>query len=299
LEIDNGVVTGVELLNGGRGYMSSKGGSYNVEGFNIYGNNIDPVKPWKGTAQVDLSFNEGALSGVSLTDGGKGYEFAVQAAADNNTATSTTELTPAQSIVVALNYNLEEIQYLVRDDSLYNDFYLITDSKPIIEIVGKPGQPGTLRVSVTAENKEARRLLSEELKPTTGYSGDGSQTFSTKAQDGDFTIFQKDRILAQGNLDNGIWEGRVSKLPKVSDKLMVDFAGDPITSYNVNFKPSSGKAKVLLGKPKLASSASFIGEPEPSLLPAAIGVDASQPSSWSPFAAEPWLSLNDGSAPLI
>ncbi|MGA0022204.1 MAG: hypothetical protein ACO3GW_08535, partial [Vulcanococcus sp.] len=190
LEINNGVVTGVELLNGGRGYMSSKGGSYNVEGFNIYGNNIDPVKPWKGTAQVDLSFNEGALSGVSLTDGGKGYEFAVQAAADNNTATSTTELTPAQSIVVALNYNLEEIQYLVRDDSLYNDFYLITDSKPIIEIIGKPGQPGTLRVSVTAENKEARRLLSEELKPTTGYSGDGSQTFSTKAQDGDFTIFQ-------------------------------------------------------------------------------------------------------------
>ena len=286
LAINNGVVTGVELLNGGTGYMSSKGGTHTVTGFNIYGNNIDPLKPWKNTAQVDLSFNNGALSGVNLTDGGKGYEFAVQAAAENNTATSTDELSSEQSIIVALNYNINEIQCLVRDESFYNDFYLITDSQPVIELLGKPGTPGTLRMSVEAASKQARRLLNTELQPTTGYSGSGSQTFHPEAQDGDFTIYHKGSILAQGNLENGIWEGSVARLPKASETLTVDFAGDPITSYNVNFKPFSGNAKVVRGKPSRMANASLIGAPDSILLMPASAADSFDPSTWHSSPSE-------------
>ncbi len=298
LAINSGVVTGVELLNGGRGYMTSKGGNHTVTGFNIYGNNIDPLKPWEQTAQVDLTFSNGALSAVSLTDGGKGYELAVQSAAENNTTTSTEQLTADQSIVTALNYNLDEIQYLVRDSPLYNDFYLITESQPVVEILGKAGSPGTLRLRVEAASKQARRLLSKELKPTTGYSGSGSQTFTTQAQDGDFTLYHKGSILAQGNLNNGIWEGTITQLPKASETLIVDFAGDPITSYNVNFKPFSGKATVVRGKPsRMAGSANLSGALDPTLL-AAIATEPSQPSSWNGTPSEPWLPLAAGASDL-
>jgi hypothetical protein len=288
LAINNGVVTGVELLNGGRGYMSSKGGSHTVEGFNIYGNNVDPLQPWKGTAQVDLTFANGMLSGVTLTDGGKGYELAVQAAADDNTATSTEGLSPNSSIVIPLNYNIEETQYLVRDNTLYNDFYLITESRPIVELIGKPGEQGLLRVSVQAASRQARRLLAKELEPTTGYSGSGSQTFSRRAQDGDITVYHRGNVLAKGNLENGIWEGTISRLPRATGDLVVDFSGDPITSYNVNFKPSSGKAKVVRGQFKSQGPTSLIAEPETSLLFAPSTGEPAQ-TFWGGSSSEPWL----------
>jgi hypothetical protein len=291
LAINNGIVTGVELINGGRGYMSSKGGSHTVEGFNIYGNNIDTLKPWKGTAQVDLTFVDGILSGVTLTDGGKGYELAVQAAAVDNTATSTEGLGPESSIVVPINYNIEETQYLVRDKSLYSDFYLITESQPIVQLIGKPGEQGLLRVSVEPASPQARRMLAKELKPTTGYSGSGSQTFSHRAQDGDFAIYYKGTTLAEGNLEDGIWEGTVSRLPKATDALLVDFAGDPITSYNVNFKPSFGNAKVVRGKFEQQHSTNLMEKLEPSLL-VAPGASAPTQTFWDVRSSEPWLTTD-------
>ena len=245
LNINDGIVTGVELLNGGNGYMSSKGGSHTIKGFNIYGNNLDALKPWKGTAQVDLDFTNGALTGVRLTDGGRAYELAVQSAAENNTTTSTDSLDKSQDIVVAVNYNLSEIQYLVRDESLYNDWHLTTNSQAVVRLMGKSDEPGSIQLKVGAASKKARQLLRQELEPTTGYSGTGHQSFSPWAQDGDFTIYHRGKAIAQGNLDDGIWSGKVDKLPKISDRLVVDFSGDPITSYNVNFRPSKGAARVV------------------------------------------------------
>jgi len=289
LAITDGIVTGVEILNGGRGYMSSKGGDHTVTGFNIYGNNVNPLKPWAGTAQVDLTFVGGSLTSARLTDGGKGYELAVQAAADNNTARSTDELAAERSIVVSINYNINETQYLVRDNSVYSDFYMITDSQPVVELIGNPGKEGLMRLTITAGSEEARQLLRKQLKPTTGYSGSGSQTFSTRAQDGDFTIYHKWSILAQGNLDNGAWEGSVARLPKANDRLRVEFAGDPITSYNVNFKPFYGRAKLIKGNSDRVGSPSLIGVHDANLL-ASAAMDPSPMTSWNNDSSEPWLS---------
>lgn len=290
LNINNGVVESVELLNGGRGYMSSKGGTHTVKGFNIYGNNVDPLKPWEGTAQVDLGFLDGKLSALTLTDGGRGYEFAVQSAAENNITTSTESLSGAATIIVPLNYKLDEIQYLVRDNSLYNDWYMITDSQAVVELIGKPGQPGTLRVSVEAASKAARKQLKGELQPTTGYSGSGSQAFSPQAQDGDFILSHNGQVLAQGNLDNGVWVGKVAQLPKIRDRLIVDFAGDPITSYNVNFRPSNGKARVVRSK-QPRGSAGLLGVAEGLQLGASIAaIDAAKLEPWMGEATEPFLA---------
>ena len=294
LNITNGIVTGVELLNGGSGYMSSKGGNHVVKGFNIYGNNINPLKPWAQTAQVNLTFSNGALSDVTLTDGGQGYELAVQAAADNNTATTTDNLPENRSLIVAIDYNINEVQYLVRDNSLYNDFYLITDSQPVIQLLGTPGEAGTIRVEVQAASKEARQLLAKQLKPTTGYSGSGSQTFSAHAQDGDFTIYHKGKVLAQGNLENGTWQGSVSKLPRQSAALTAVFAGDPITSFNVNFRPSSGKARVVRQNPDRMGSANLISEPASNLLLASGPTDPSPSPPWQQNLFGSGLSLAAG-----
>ena len=240
LTIENGVVTNAEIApgQGGRGYMSSKNGNHTVTGFNVYGNNVDILRPWLKTAQLDLTFEQGSLTKVVVTKGGSGYELAAAAAEDNNAATSS------QKLQVGLNYNIEEIQYLVRDDSLYNDFYMITDTQANVQLLGQAGGPGLMKVSIGPNSSEATALLEQELEPTTGYSGVEQQRFSAKAQDGDFIVYHNGSILAQGNLDDGLWIGSVTTLPNPSDPLIVDFKGDPITSYNVNFKPSIGPAIV-------------------------------------------------------
>jgi hypothetical protein len=243
LSINNGMVTGVELKQPGKGYMSSKGGNYTVRGFNIYGNNVDITKPWANTAQVDLTFSHGKLTNVELTDGGSGYELAVQSAAENNNATSTDSLRGSQELIVAINYNLEEIQYQVRAESLYNDWYMISDTQATITLHGTPGKAGYLQVQMLPKAEAARALLSHSLKPTTGYSGVGSQSFSTRAASGNFSLSRNDTLIASGTLQDGTWFGAVSQLPTSPQDLAFNFDGDPITSYNVNFKASSGSAQ--------------------------------------------------------
>jgi len=240
LSITNGIVTHVDKITGGAGYMGSKGGNHVVRGFNIYGNNVDLVQPWLGTAQVDLTFERGSLSKVDLTDGGQGYELAVQSAADRNDATTTDTLTADQAILVAINYNLDEIQYQVRDNSLYNDWYMIANTDAAITYHGIPGNPGFLQVQMQARGAETRQLLGDSLAPTTGYSGTGAQAFSTMAQGGNFSLSSNQTPIVSGTLRNGSWFGYVNQLPTSPESLQFSFNGDPLTSYNVNFKPSSG-----------------------------------------------------------
>ena len=240
LSITNGIVTHADKITGGAGYMSSKGGNHVVRGFNIYGNNVDLVQPWLGTAQVDLTFEGGSLSKVDLTDGGQGYELAVQSAADRNDATTTDTLTADKAILVAINYNLDEIQYQVRDNSLYNDWYMIANTDAAVTYHGIPGNPGFLQVQMQARGAETRQLLGDSLAPTTGYSGTGAQAFSTMAQGGNFSLSSNQTPIVSGTLRNGSWFGYVNQLPTSPESLQFSFNGDPLTSYNVNFKPSSG-----------------------------------------------------------
>lgn len=249
LTINNGVVTGVTLLNQGNGYMSSRGGNAVVEGFNVYGNNVDLKQPWLNTAQVRLTFSGGRLTAVDLADGGRGYELAVMSAAENNTATSTESFSSsARDLVVPINYNLDESQYHVRDPQLYNDWYLITDTGASVQLHGLPGRPGFVSVKMMAKGEETRDLLTSYLQPTTGYSGQDSQSFSSFAQSGRFQLSQNARLIASGALQNGSWVGYVPSLPESTQDLSFRFDGDPITSYNINFKPSQGSTAANLSR---------------------------------------------------
>lgn len=289
LSIRDGVVTSVRLLEGGTGYMASRGGNATVRGFNIYGNNVDPLQPWLDTAQVDLTFRGGELTGVELTDGGRGYELAVLAAWGDNTSTSTDGLPVVKdgkiskpTIKVPINFNLAESQYLVRDrPESYQDFHLTTDTRAIVHLQGEAGAPGDLRVIVKPESATARELLREQLKPTTYYSGLGAQTFRPRAQSGDIVIFNGRRELAKGALVNGEWIGSVRRLPSSGDPLRVIFSGDPISSYNVNFRPSDQLAVVRDSqKPVVDPSAPVSLEPQPAALPAAHGTGAASDRPW-------------------
>ena len=233
LSITNGVVTGVTLVNGGRGYMGSKGGNYVVRGFNIYGNNIDPLTPWVGTAQVDLVFIGGKLDAVTLTDGGRGYEFAVKAAVEDNVATTTANPSP---IVVALNYNIEETQYLVRDNSIYNDWYLITDTTATAST--SPSRYGSLSIDLLPKSQAARDLIAN-TSLTTGYNTSGQQQKFDRAQSGELTV--RDPItgltIGAGTLSKGSATLSLTGLAS-SEALSIGFAGDPSSSYQINFKSS-------------------------------------------------------------
>jgi hypothetical protein len=243
LAITNGVVTGVTLVAPGNAYMSSKGGNFVVKGFNIYGNNVDLKQPWKNTAQVDLTFQGGRLTAVDLVDQGQGYELAVMSAAESNTATSTSSF-PAneafRDLIVPINYNIDESQYWVRDPQLYNDWYMIADSAASVKLYGTPGAPGFLTVQMQAKGSDTQNLLSGGLAPTTGYSGAGPQSFSARAQQGAFSLTDHGKTIASGFLTNGLWVGLVPSLPTAPQDLGFRFDGDPISSYNVNFKAATG-----------------------------------------------------------
>jgi hypothetical protein len=248
LSITNGIVTGVTLLNGGRGYMRTKAGTHTVEGFNIYGNNIDPLIPWMGTAQVDLSFVDGSLNAVSLTDGGSGYELAVQAAADDNTATSTNELADKNSIVVAIDFNLDEVQYLVRDTEIYHDWYLISDSGIQSQAINS-GAFGGLQVSVAPSSSKAQEVLAT-MPITTGYSGTGAQRAYIAPQQGLLRVSDSNSTVIAGGaslaLQDGLTSLAFSSRP-APGALTVDFGGDPLSSYQVNFREASTAIDVTYG----------------------------------------------------
>ena len=249
LKITNGVVVGVELLNGGRGYMSSKGGNYVVRGFNIYGNNIDVIKPWEETAQVDLTFAGGELIDVALTSGGKGYELAVQAAANSNTATSTEINTLTADLVVALNYNLNEIQYLVRDETpLYNDWYLIAETV-VDSLALELGAFGGMQISLAPSSKKAQDYLAS-LAITSGYSGTGAQRSYAKPQQGSIRVMDINGTLVAAGVSAPLVDGtaplQFSRRP-APGAVSVDFGGDALSSYLVNFRAATQSVNLSYG----------------------------------------------------
>jgi hypothetical protein len=247
LSITNGVVTGAQLVNGGRGYMTSKGGNHVVEGFNIYGNNVDPLAPWVGTAQVDLSFFDGRLNSVTLKDGGRGYELAVQAAAEKNYAT-TTDNPEASPIIVALNYNIEEIQYLVRDDSLYNDWYLIADTALSYEAL-TAGAFGGLQLSLNPASRKAQELLAS-LPITTGYSGIGAQRSYTTPQQGLIQATDRNGTLVAGGSSRTLQDATTSlkfTTRPAPGAVNLEFGGDALSSYLVNFREASDSLELSYG----------------------------------------------------
>lgn len=241
LDITNGVVVGVRDIQGGNGYMSSKGGNYVVRGFNIYGNNVDVLKPWEGTAKVDLTFAGGKLTDVVLTDGGRGYELAVQAFADNNFSTSTSEFPNRNPLEVAINYNLEESQYLIRDTELYTDWYLIAKTAISSDAL-QSGPFGGLQVSVAPSASKSKELLAT-LPITTGYTGLGAQRAYATPQQGFVQVIDGNGTLIAGGQTPGPLVDGMASLQLVRRPapgvVNVEFGGDPLSSYLVNFREAT------------------------------------------------------------
>ena len=256
IEVTNGVVTDVQIVNGGSGYMSSKeGGNHIVRGFNIYGNNTDLMQPWLNTAQVDLSFQAGVLTDIDLVDGGSGYELAAGAALDSNTADSISfQPDPNNewvSLRIPLNYRLNESTYLIRDNHNedYQDWYLITDTKAKVAMQGIPGGAGQLQIKVNPSSQKAKDIIAN-YDPTTGYSGSGAQQAYRKAMNGTVKVYQSDTKLGKARLVDGIATLDVDRLPNDGTVVRVEFSGDPITSYQVNYRASSSKARIKAIRPQ-------------------------------------------------
>lgn len=243
IEVTDGVVTDVQIVNGGSGYMSSKGGNHTVTGFNIYGNNTDLVQPWLNTAQVDLTFSGGVLTNVSLTDGGSGYELAAGAALGSNTATGISLQPDAgnewKSLRIPLNYRLNESIYLTRDNnsSDYQDWYLITDTSIAATSLNQ-GAYGGLNLTVTPSSDRAQEILTnQEITP--GYSGSGQQNKYSTPQQGDITVVDSTgSTVGTGNISNGIANFELNRLA-APGTINVNFSGDSASSYLTNFKESS------------------------------------------------------------
>lgn len=243
IEVTDGVVTDVQIVNGGSGYMSSKGGNHTVTGFNIYGNNTDLVQPWLNTAQVDLTFTGGVLTDVTLTDGGSGYGLAAGAALSSN-RTSSISLQPDpnnewQSLRVPLNYRLNESTYLTRDNnnSDYQDWYLIADTAISATSVNQ-GAHGSLSLSITPSSERARAILANQAI-TPGYSGSGQQAKYDSPQQGEISVVDSTgSTIGTGTVSDGTASLSLETLA-APGAVNVIFAGDHQSSYLTNFKGSS------------------------------------------------------------
>ena len=243
IEVTNGVVTDVQIVNGGSGYMSSKGGNHTVIGFNIYGNNTDLMQPWLNTAQVDLTFSDGQLTEIALTDGGSDYDLAVGAALSSNIETSISfQPDPSnewQSLRVPLNYRLSESTYLIRDNnnSDYQDWYLITDTA-ISAASLHEGLHGGLSFSVAPSSERAREILASQAI-TPGYSGSGQQAKYGMPQQGEITVVDSTgTTIGTGTITSGTASIEFNAVA-APGPVHVSFAGDHQSSYLTNFKGSN------------------------------------------------------------
>jgi len=228
----DGTIKGVTLKNGGKGYMASKGGNHTVD-FEIRGNDSytkgQAINP-NNYAIATLTFTGGVLTNAVLKSKGEGYTFLAQANA--NLSGTTTE----QTDVIPVNHSLLETWY-GQPYADYQDWYLITDTSSA-STTGL-GSYGSLSISVLPKSQAARDLISNTVL-TTGYNGLGQQQKFDRAQAGDITV--KDpltgQIIGAGSIINGIANLKLSALA-TTERLKIDFAGDPSSSYQIDFNPSS------------------------------------------------------------
>jgi hypothetical protein len=229
----DGTIKGVSLKNGGKGYMSSKGGNHTVD-FEIRGNDSytqgQAVNP-NNYAIATLTFAGGVLSNAALKSKGEGYTFLGQANANLSGVLKTEE-----TDLIPINHSLLESWY-GQPYTDYKDWYLITDTSAA-STTGL-GSFGSLSISILPKSQAARDLISNSAI-TTGYNGSGQQQKYDRAQAGDITV--KDpltgQIIGMGSLSNGVANLKLSALA-TTERIKIDFAGDPTSSYQTDFNSSS------------------------------------------------------------
>jgi len=229
----DGTISAISVANGGKGYMASKAGNHIVD-FEIRGNdsftNGQTVNP-NNYAIATLTFTAGVLSNAALKSSGQGYTFLGQA----NAASNATLTTP-QFDTIPINTSLLESWY-TQPFNNYQDWYLITDS--VASNSTDVGSYGSLSISLLPKSQTARDLIST-TPLTTGYNATKQQQKYDRAQSGELTIVDPltGQIIGAGTLSNGTANLKLNALAS-SDRININFLGDPTSSYQINFKSSS------------------------------------------------------------
>jgi hypothetical protein len=213
--------------------MASKAGNHIVD-FEIRGNdsftNGQAVNP-NNYAIATLTFTGGVLSNAALKSSGQGYTFLGQANADSNAT-----LTTPQFDTIPINTSLVESWY-TQPFNNYQDWYLITDTAASSST--GVGSYGSLSISLLPKSQSARDLIST-TPLTTGYNATKQQQKYDCAQSGELTIVDPltGQIIGAGTLSNGTANLKLNELAS-SDRININFLGDPTSSYQINFKSSS------------------------------------------------------------
>lgn len=237
---DNGQVAAVSVHNPGSGYMSKMRGDHSVD-FEIRGNDQitgSRLNP-NDAAIIRLKFNNGSLIKASIVNDGSGYENLGQVMQSYRGFT-TVPFTENRDALVPLNYSLVDTWYEA-PNSNYKDSYLIAKTRARTRVIN--GQSGRLlEVKVVGKDKQTEELLNKISQPshwTTGYSGFDKQRGYSSAQQGSITVKDKTGLqIGKADLTEGVAHIPMTSLP-TDQKLEVLFGGDAVSSYLVNFKPSS------------------------------------------------------------
>jgi len=240
----DGAISGVQITSQGTGYMASRGGNHVVD-FEIRGNDsFTASQPNPNNyALVTLTFANGLLTQAALKSPGAGYTYLAQAVAANGGATNPLS-SPVGNIAVPINTSLLESWYTVPFID-YQDWYLVADTRAVATAVDV-GSFGGLRLSVQPREQATRDLLAAQ-PITTGYSGVGQQAKYDVAQQGTLTIRDSlDVQVGSGQLGAGAASVELVG-PPAPGPLEVAFSGDVVSSYLVNYRPSTSTVNVDYG----------------------------------------------------
>jgi len=239
----DGTISAVSVTNAGLGYMATHKGDHTVD-FEIRGNDSysdkQVINP-NNYAIATLTFADGMLIDASIKSEGLGYEYLAQANGALGYGT-TNPLTAPQTNVIPINTSLLESWYTVPYVD-YQDWYLITNTTAKVRMVGNPGEAGQLIVEVVPSSKEARDIITN-YPSTTGYSGHGHERAYSKAMNGNVKLFWNNRLLGKSGIIDGQALLTVKELPQPQERVKVIFNGDPITSYQVNYRDSVSAAVI-------------------------------------------------------
>lgn len=232
----DGSISAVSVSNAGDGYMQSKGGNHTVD-FEIRGNDsftAGAANP-NNYAIATLVFSAGQLTGVTLKSPGQGYTYVAQA----NLLTgfgNTVPFSSPQTNIIPINASLLESWYTVPYVD-YQDWYLIADTKASAAAL-TGGDFGSMRVVLEPLSADAQALIAS-TPITTGYSGVGQQQKYTRPQTGTVTLVDSlGQRVGFGTVLNGAATMALSARP-APGRVNVSFEGDHLSSYLINFKPSS------------------------------------------------------------
>lgn len=285
-----GVVSDVLVTNPGLGYMRSYGGNHTVD-FEIRGNDSysegQLINP-NNYAIATLTFSDGRLVNAALKSSGKAYQYLAQANAAVGYGT-TNPLTSPQTNIVPVNLSLLESWY-TSPYSDYQDWYLIADTTAKVMMEGDPGGQGALTVEVLPASKHARDIIAN-YPNTTGYSGEGAQQAFHRAMRGTVKLSQNGTRIGKARIVDGQAVILTNSLPDLNDRIKIEFSGDPITSYQVNYLPSTSKVKVMKKEGSNRNSLEFDAQQAySSALPAAeatpISIPFNRDQSLLPLYAE-------------